>query len=330
MSKVVLIKENYKETLVKALKAFGIDELANKKVLIKLHMGELSNKWYVKPEIVRIVTDYPLGIGAKPTLFDTVVLYPGPRFLKSSHKMVARKHGFGKLGCPIAIGDEGSVVESDGFRFEIPKEVLDHDAMIVISHSKGHCGAGYGGAIKNVGMGCISRSAKRKVHSEISVPAVDVGKCVLCGQCEKACKQKAISVNDKWNIKSGFCVGCGECIKCCPNKALDYKDEGLCEMLAYASKAATKHMKKMLFVNVLLDITKNCDCMMNALPVICEDIGMVVSDDIVAVDKASMDLIENKMGKTFKEVNKVDPNPQIATAEKIGIGSKKYSLENLE
>lgn len=329
MSRTVLITDEYEKKLIDALRSFGIDELKGKRVLVKLHMGELNNKWYVKPKMVRIVTDYLLSIGAKPTLFDTVVLYPGPRFLKTGYLMVAKKHGFDKLGCPIAIGDTGNVVESQGFDFEIPSEVLDHDAMIVISHSKGHMGAGYGGAIKNIGMGCISRSSKRKVHSEISVPCVDASKCVLCGKCQRVCEQKAIYVSEKWTIRTGLCVGCGECIKSCPKKALDYKFEGLCEMLAYASAAATKHMKKILYVNVLLDITKNCDCMMRALPVICDDIGMVISDDMVSADKASMDLIEKKMGKTFMDVNKVDPNPQVDVAEKLGPGSKEYSLDRL-
>jgi hypothetical protein len=199
--------------------------------------------------------------------------------------------------------------------------------MIVISHSKGHCGSGYGGAIKNIGMGCVSKKCKKVVHSKVCVPCVDESRCKLCGDCEKLCTYKAIKVGDKWSIKPGLCVGCNECIKNCPQKALSEKNESLGHMLAYSSKAATAHMKKILFVNVLRKITKNCDCFPNPYPIICEDIGIAISDDMVSIDKASIDLIEKKMSKTFIEIQSIDPLDQTRTGEKIGLGSSKYTLE---
>jgi uncharacterized protein len=329
MTRVVLVEDEYESKLISALKEFGSDELGGKRVLIKLHMGELGNKWFVEPKIVKIVTDYLKSIGAKPVLFDTVVMYPMPRGFKSGYMMIAKKHGFDKLGCPIVIGDKGKNISVEGLKFEIAQEVLDHDCMIVISHGKGHCAAGFGGAIKNIGMGCVSKKCKRIVHSEICVPVADESKCTLCGKCEKLCKQNAIRVDKKWSTKAGLCVGCNECINNCPQKALKYKKESLSNMLAYSSKAATIHMKKMLFINVLMKITKNCDCFPNALPIIADDIGMMVSEDMVSVDKASIDIIEGKMKKTFKEINSSDPMEQIRTAEKMGLGSSKYSLEKI-
>jgi len=326
MSKVILAEKDYQNSLISALERFGAENFRNKRVLIKLHMGEMNNKWFVDPKIVKIIVDYLKGIGAKPVLFDTVVIYPSPRTFKAGYRMVAKRHGFYDLGCPVVIGDGGRKVEAEGFNFEIPDEVLDHYYMIVISHAKGHCGAGYGGAIKNIGMGCVSKKCKKTVHSTISVPVVSE-KCTLCGMCEKVCRQKAIKVDKKWEIKAGLCVGCGECIKCCPQKALNYKKESLCQMLAYASEAVTKHMKSILYINVLLKITKNCDCCRNALPIIAEDIGILVSDDIVSIEKASIDMIEGKMKKTFKEIQSIDPLDQIRTAERIGLGSSKYLLE---
>ena len=327
MSRVILIEKEFEKNLISSLEEFGSDELAGKKVLIKLHMGEARNRWFVDPKIVKIVVDYLKGIDAKPILFDTVVIYPSPRAFKPGYSMIAKRHGFCDLGCPVVIGDSGKDVESEGFKFEIPSEVLDYDFMIDISHSKGHCGAGYGGAIKNIGMGCVSKKCKKLVHSQICVPAVDQDKCKMCGKCEKLCEQGAITVGKKWNIKAGLCVGCNECIKSCPQKALSPKNEGLCQMLAYATKAATSHMKKILFVNVLLKITKNCDCFPNSLPIIADDIGIMVSNDMVSIDKASIDTIEKKMGKTFKEIQSIDPLDQINTAERIGLGSSKYTLE---
>jgi len=329
MSKVISVQDNYHENLSKALGKFNFERFRNKKVLIKVHVGELGNKWYVNPKIVKVVVDKLKEINAEPFLYDTLVLYTSPRAIKTGHKLVAKKHGFTSLGCPFVVGDKGKEIDVEGFKFEIAQEVLDTDYMIVVSHGKGHGGSGFGGAIKNVGMGCVSKKCKRVVHSEISVPAVDEEKCILCGTCERVCEQEAIKVDEEWRIKSGLCVGCGECIKNCPQKALDYKEESLNHMLAYAAKAATKHMKEILYINVLLKITKNCDCATNALPIICDDVGILVSGDMLAIDQASIDLIERKMGRTFQDIHQVDPLDQVRTGEKIDLGSSEYSLTKM-
>jgi len=328
MSEVIFVQDNYQEKLDKALDKFNFDDFKGKKVLLKIHVGDMGNTRYVEPRLVKVVVDKLKKIGAEPFLYDTLVLYPGPRAIKTTHKLLAKKHGFMDLGCEFVVGDKGEESEAEGLKFEIAQEVLDSDYMIVISHGKGHGGAGFGGAIKNVGMGCVSKKSKRKVHSEISVPVADPEKCILCGTCEKVCEQKAIKVSDEWKVTAGLCVGCGECFKACPQKAIDYKEESLNHMLAYASKPATEHMKKILYVNVLLKISERCDCTRDS-PIICDDIGILVSDDMLAIDKASIDMIEGKMGKTFEEIHQVDPMEQVRTGEKIKIGNSDYSISKV-
>ena len=328
MSEIVLIKDKYQESLSNVLEKFNMERFKGQKVLVKIHVGEVRNTRYVDPKLAKIVIDKLKAVGAEPFLFDTLVLYTSPRAIKIGHKLLAKKHGFGNLGCDFVVGDKGEEVEVEGLKFEIPKEVLDVKHMIVLSHGKGHGGSGFGGAIKNVGMGCVSKKCKRFVHSEISVPVADPEKCILCGKCEDVCEQKAIKVTDKWRVIPGLCVGCGECFKICPQKAIDYKEESLNHMLAYAAKAATKHKKEILYVNVLLKISKNCDCGPDS-PIISDDVGILVSDDMLAIDKASIDLIEEKMGKTFEDIHQVDPMDQVRTGEKINIGSSEYSISEV-
>lgn len=328
MTSVTFIKDNYQENLDKALDKFDFEKFKGKKVLLKIHVGDAGNSRYVDPKFVKVVIDKLKKIDAEPFLYDTLVLYPGPRTITVTHKLIAKRHGFTDLGCPFVVGDKGKELDSEGLKFEIPKEVLDTDYMIVISHGKGHGGAGFGGAIKNVGMGCVSKKSKRKVHSEISVPVADPEKCILCGSCEGVCEQKAIKVSDKWKVTPGLCVGCGECFKACPQKAIDYKEESLNHMLAYASKIAMAHMKKILYINVLLKISKNCDCARDS-PIISDDVGILVSDGMLAIDKASIDLIEEKMGKSFEDIHQIDPMDQINTGEKIQIGSSEYSISEI-
>ena len=329
MAKVVTFYDNYEEKLAKAMDMYDMKKFAGKRVLIKIHVGEAGNKNYVDPKLAKVVIDKLKEVGAEPFLFDTLVLYPGPRAAKLTHRLVAKRHGFTDLGCPFVIGDKGEERKAQEIKFEIAQEVVDIDHMIVLSHGKGHGGAGYGGAIKNLGMGCVSKKCKSIVHSEISVPHPDVNKCTLCGTCEKVCKQKAIKVSDEWRMIPGLCVGCGDCLKACPQKALDYKEEKLNHMLAYATEAVVEHMKEILYINVLLKISKSCDCASFPGPIICEDVGIMVSDDMVSIDKASIDVIETRMGKTFKNINRVDPLEQTETAEKIGLGSQEYKIEKI-
>jgi len=287
MSKVIFLTKNDLKKLPEAVKKFGLGKFRGKNVLVKLHMGERGNKWYVKPEYVKIVVDELKKINGKPFLFDTIALYPGGRDSKEKYAEVAKEHGFDRLGCEVVIGDEGKDVKMEeediAFGYEVAKELYKTKDVIAISHGKGHLLTGFGGAIKNFGMGGVSKKCKLEMHSE-------------------SVKKKFLSLG---RTKINFN-----------------------HILAFGAKACLEK-KNVIYINFLLDITKNCDCDSNALPIICEDIGVLVSDDPVAIDTASIDLIEKHMGKSFKDIRDVDAMEHIRFAEKIGMGSTKYELVEL-
>jgi len=298
----------------------------NRKVLVKLHMGEVRNRYYVKPDFVKLVVEELLKINAKPFLFDTTVAYNSPRKSKRGYEMVARLHGFTKkkIGCPVVIGENGVPIDIKGMVVEVAKEIVDTDCILAISHVKGHIQAGFGGAIKNFGMGGVTKETKKLIHS-FCEPVYDPENCTLCGICATVCPFGAISVTDIWRRNERKCLGCGKCVEACPNNALSYKKMSLHEALALSCKACIEN-KKVIYVNVLKDIARSCDCDPSAGPIICPDIGYLVSDDPVAIDKASLDLVDEMEKNIFEKVNKVNPIMQIKHAEKIGLGSNKYKL----
>jgi len=284
MSKVVLISKNNLEKLPQVLRSFDLKKLSRKDVLIKLHMGERGNKWYVKADNVKMVVDELKKIKAKPFLFDTVALYRGSRDSKEKYMEVAKEHGFDKIGCEVVIGDEGKLVKMNEsgmeFTYEVANELYKAKDIVAISHAKGHILTGFGGAIKNFGMGGVSKKTKFDMHSE-------------------SVKKKILSLGrSKVTFNEILSLGA----KACLNK------------------------KNVIYINFLLDITKNCDCGTDSLPIICEDIGALVSDDLVAIDTASVDLIEKRMEKTFRDVWNIDARAHVRFAEEIGMGTTDYKL----
>jgi uncharacterized Fe-S center protein len=324
MSDVIFVDKL--EKLSSAIRSFELRDFKIDRLPIKLHMGEAGNKYYVDPKIVRIVVDEFKRIGANPFLFDTISMYPGLRATKTGYKTLALKHGFKKekVGCDVVIGDEGKEVEVHGYKFEVANEIYNSPCLVVISHAKGHGDAGFGGAIKNLGMGCVSKKTKAFIHFS-GQPKIMREKCTLCGTCEAACIFNAIRVNEEWKIDYSKCFGCGRCIAACPNKALKQRTENLRKMLAYAAKACVKG-KRVLYINVLLNITKFCDCTPNPLPIICKDIGFLVSGDAVSIDSASIDLIEKNSGKKLIEIEGVDPREQLIGGEEVRLGTSRYNL----
>ena len=324
-SQVVFFKELDK--LPDALLHFKMfKSFRNRKVLVKLHMGEVRNRYYVKPDFVKLVVEELLKINAKPFLFDTTVAYNSPRKSKKGYEMVARLHGFTKkkIGCDIVISENGVPIDINGIVFEVAKEIVDADYILAISHVKGHIQAGFGGAIKNFGMGGVTKETKKLIHS-FCEPVYNSENCTLCGICAEVCPFGAISVTDIWRRNERKCLGCGKCVEACPNNALSYKKMSLHEALALSCKACIEN-KKVIYVNVLKDIARSCDCDPSAGPIICPDIGYLVSDDPVAIDKVSLDLVDEMEKNIFEKVNKVNPIMQIKHAEKIGLGSDKYKL----
>ena len=226
------------EKLPNALDLLGIEDFRGVRVPIKLHMGEPGNRYYISPSIVKLTVGKLKDIGAKPFLFDTTVAYPGPRSTRDGYKRVAYRHGFGddKMGCEVVIGEEGVKVVECGHSFEVAKDIHENTHLVVMSHVKGHIQAGFGGAIKNLGMGGVTKGTKRIIH-RMSTPRRSAEKCDLCGSCAEACPFHAITVDSDWRYDSRACQGCSTCVSVCPSGALSYEIMDMQKGLALAAKA---------------------------------------------------------------------------------------------
>ena len=326
MKKVVFFTDEDK--LKDALNIFNIESFKGKIIPFKLHMGELRNKFFVKPSFVKHVVDVLKSFNIDVFLFDTTVAYSGLRSTKQGYEKLAKVHGFPqKVGCKVVIDDIGVPVKVDGREYEVAEHLFNATHIFALSHVKGHIAAGMGGAIKNFGMGGVTRETKRRMHNWCK-PRYICDNCVFCGICTEVCPFDAIHVKkDKklWRWDEKACFGCGVCVENCKSDALQYVDADLQYSLACAAKACVQG-KKVIYLNELKRIAKKCDCHPSAGPVICPDIGYLVSDDPVAVDKASLDLINKVKPDVFKKENKVDPYKQIKYGEEIGLGSSSYRL----
>lgn len=312
-------------------------------VAVKMHFGEEGNTGFVNPGFVKIVLKELKQLKAKPFLTDSNTLYKGRRLDSKSHLALAKEHGFSDkaLGVPVKIEDEskpGSVVEVDlGGQFvkkaKLTNSFLEADAVVGIAHFKGHMMTGFGGAIKNIGMGVASRKGKLEQHSSAS-PTVYVDRCVSCGECIKFCPVNAISlVKDKAEIADGICIGCATCIGVCPNGAIDVTwEQGASlisqKMVEYTKAALLKKTGKCAFINFAIKITKECDCLAKDDPRVCPDLGIFTSLDPVAVDKACVDMANEITGKDlFRELHpKRDWQLQLNYAQKIKLGTLDYEL----
>lgn len=307
------------------------------KVCIKAHMGEYGNLNYLRPSIVGAVVEVLKSIGAKPFVFDSPVAYKGSRDTSEKYYECARRNGFTEetMGCPIVISNKGKAVKSKFFDIEVCKDLIDADGLFVLSHFKGHELANWGGAIKNLGMGAVTKESKSAIHSGLNPFVAHPEKCTSCETCVDICGDKLISMkNGKPFFKN--CFGCGACILACPENVLE---GGLA--LGAGLAEATRHVlvqfdkKKLFFVNVMLDISDKCDCtpIGNVEPEIqeaCPNIGLVISSDPVAIDKASLDLADKATNGKFGKLWPADKNLQIEYGVKFGLGSKEYVLKNVK
>lgn len=323
MKKVIYFRDIRK--LDEALKNFDIESFSGETFPLKLHMGENGNKYYPKASFVKVVVDILKKHGGIPFLYDTTVAYHSLRHSKLGYQRIAELHGFKRIGCEVVIDDTGKNVNVIGWKYEVGDRLYKASHVFALSHVKGHIATGMGGAIKNFGMGGVTKETKRKMH-HASRPVYQKEKCVFCGVCAEVCPFDAIQVKDnKWIWSKRKCFGCGVCVENCESKALvnEYKD--LSFLLACSAKACVDG-KKILYLNDVNRIAKSCDCDPSAGPIICPDIGFLLSDDIVAVDKASLDLINNVEKDVFRRYNKVDPEKQIRYGEEIGLGTQRYTL----
>ena len=280
------------------------------KVCVKLHFGEPGNLNYIRPSIAGAVIEVLKSIGTKPFIFESLVAYAGPRSEVKSHLEVARKHGFTKetVGCPIVISDKGKTVKSEYYKdFEVCKDLVEADGLLVLSHFKDHPSASWGGAIKNLGMGAVPIKSKRLMHFSVKARAAHIEKCTGCGLCVKACvkaESGAIKLVDGKPV-IGKCWACGTCVLACPNGVLEMTGLPLGAGLAEATKQVLAHFdkKKRFYVNVLLDISAHCDCFSEtSINAAAPNIGITLSDDPLAIDVASLDLVNKATGDKFDKL----------------------------
>lgn len=336
----------------------GLREIVSKKdlVAVKLHFGEKGNTAFIRPLFIRDIIDSLTAFGSKPFLTDTNTLYCGERTEAVSHSTIALVHGFNytALNAPVIIADglrgaDEIRVSIEGKHFHdvlIGSAILQADAVICVSHFKGHELSGFGGALKNLGMGCASREGKMKQHTDIS-PSVESKECIGCGRCIELCPAAAITLSrKKASIDQDSCIGCAKCISQCPQGAVKISwDENSQlfqeKMVEYALGVFQEKRKKIFFVNFLTDISPQCDCYGHADQPIVPDIGILASTDPVALDQASVVFVNAQPGFTNSALKKnikplqdkfrdlyplVDWTVQLSYAESLGMGSRNYEI----
>ena len=317
-------EERIKETLKEQLKEVFKE---NEKIAIKLHMGEKGNKYFLKPDFVKIAVDALKELKCAPFLFDSPVIYPGGRDTIEKYRKTAKEHGFTEenMGCPIVISNEFKETKTEHLNAQVCKPLAEADNLLVLTHVKGHMCCGFGGSIKNLGMGGVTIKTKRDIHN-FAAP-IFVGDCTGCGACVKICPVKTISLKDnKAHFNLSGCWGCGQCIVACPSNVLKPKIAGFDTLIAESASAVLKG-KKAYFVNVIKKITELCDCCSDPGKIVLEDIGTLLGKDIVAIEKASLDLINKKAGKDlFEEIHKKSPLLHIKEAERLGLGNIDYEV----
>lgn len=351
---------NVLQKLDRLVREAGIENIdfKNKFVAIKMHFGEPGNLAFLRPNYVKVIADIVKEKGGYPFLTDCNTLYVGRRKNALEHIEAAYENGFTPFstGCNIIIGDgikglsETYVPVRNGEICKqaiIGKEIMEADIIISLAHFKGHEMTGFGGALKNIGMGCGSRAGKMDMHSS-SGPRVKEKKCVGCGTCKKNCAHGAISIVDKKAvIDRDKCAGCGRCIGACPFDAMAYIGDSSVEM---TSKKMAEYAMAVLdgrpnfHINIVNNVSPYCDCHAeNDVPIV-PDVGMFASFDPVAVDVACADAVnaqpimpgsvlserENEHHDHFTDTHPVtDWHYCVDHAEKIGVGTKEYELIKL-
>ncbi len=305
-----------------------------KKIPLKVHFGEAGNITYVKPQNYDGLIDYLQDRDIEALFMETSVLYGGQRYKKELHLKTAEEHGFTRIPVIIADGDHGEEftdIEVNLKYFDkckIGREFSNYDQIMVVAHFKGHALGGFGGAIKQLAMGHASKGGKLAMHMGIK-PQITNRKCTKCHLCQKACTEDAITIDEKKSfIDHEKCVGCGGCVAACPSKAVSImaiggiatalKGNDFREKLVEYAYAAQKG-KRNIYINYVMNITAQCDCVGKKMKPIMDDIGIYASTNPVAIDMACWDIVKEN-GKKFKGVRQLD------YAESIGLGTKNYKL----
>ena len=328
---------------------------AGDSVAVKLHMGEYGGSAYLRPPIVRRACDLIKEAGGKPFVTDTTTLYSAGRFTASQYLATAARNGFTEesLGAPVVIADgekgyDGESVDiskrvSDCSldKIKIAREIVRADSMIVLTHLKGHELSGFGGSIKNLAMGCVTKESKAAQH-RANRGVIEISKCTGCGKCIESCAFGALSLIDEKMVRDDEkCMNCNNCLYICPEDVFSLPPRAKEKFQIYLAHAAagvlSRFQSKVAFINFVQDVTPLCDCVTpSGLPVV-PDIGIFASTDVVGIDKASLDLIAQNqpLGKfasikstdILGTIHNTDSLIQIRTAQELGLGSMEYQLD---
>ena len=340
-------------------------DMEGKFVAIKMHFGELGNLAYLRPNYAKVVADLCKEQGGMPFLTDCNTLYPGSRKNALEHLTCAQLNGFWPMttGCQVIIADglrgtdEVEVPVPNGEyckTAKIGRAIMDADIFISLSHFKGHEMTGFGGAIKNIGMGCGSRAGKTEQHSN-GIPTISSRKCVGCKRCQKECANGGLVFDEasrKMHVDAEHCVGCGRCLGACNFDAIEFDNNAANELLNCRMAEYTKAVvdgRPNFHISLVVDVSPNCDCHgENDVPIL-PNLGMFASFDPLALDQACVDacLAAAPMPGSQLAKHLADPDfhdhhdhftnstPEsewkscLAHAEKIGLGSREYELITL-
>ncbi|EPR43472.1 protein of unknown function DUF362 [Desulfovibrio sp. X2] len=350
--------------LKKLIKKAGIGQIdmEGKFAAIKMHFGELGNVSYLRPNYAKAVADVVRELGGKPFLTDCNTMYPGKRKNALEHLECAWENGFTPLtvGCPVLIGDglkgtDDVEVPVAGGEYvkaaKIGRAVMDADVFISLTHFKGHEMTGFGGAIKNIGMGCGSRAGKMEQHCS-GTANIDEAKCKGCRSCLKECANGALEFDlesKKTRVVAETCVGCGRCLGSCNFDAISFALDSANELLNRRMAEYTKAVvdgRPCFHISLVVDVSPNCDCHgENDVPIL-PNLGMFASFDPLALDQACVDacmkakpLPGSQLAKNMAKPGFVDHHDHFRNsrpecewrscldqAEKIGLGTREYEL----
>lgn len=353
--------ETLPQKLHRLMKRAGFEAInfSDRYAAIKIHFGELGNLAHLRPQYARVVADYVRERGGKPFLTDCNTLYVGSRKNALDHLDTAYLNGFSPLqtGCHVIIADELKGSDEALVPVDLPlvkeakigRAIMDADIIISLNHFKGHEEAGFGGALKNLGMGSGSRAGKMEQHWE-GKPVVEPSLCIGCGSCARICAHEGpVIENGKAHIDHSKCVGCGRCLAICPKDAIEPSSANSAAILSrkiseYAY--AVVKGRPVFHISLICDVSPFCDCHAeNDIPII-PDVGMLASFDPVALDQACVDLCQkaepirnsqlgdNMADEHFHDQGDVwhNSNPNVSwaetleQAEKVGIGTREYEL----
>ena len=351
--------DNLLTKLQRLIKTAGIGEIdfEDKYAAIKMHFGEPGNLAFLRPNYAKAVADVVKELGGKPFLTDCNTLYVGGRKNALDHLDSANLNGFHPLttGCQVLIADglkgpDEELVPVEGGQYvkeaKIGRAVMDADVFISLTHFKGHEATGFGGTLKNIGMGCGSRAGKMEMHSA-GKPHVDQDLCIGCRQCAKVCAHDAPQFeNKKAYIDHDKCVGCGRCIGVCPKDAVQPASDESNDILNCKIAEYTKAVvdgRPNFHISLVIDVSPYCDCHAENDAAIVPNIGMFASFDPVALDMACADAVNAQpeiknslLGEMTEEEHHHDHfhtifpetnwESSIEHAVRIGLGQKEYEL----